>query len=141
MNYFKTIQAEEVEELFQQKARLDPKSVGSEPIVRAVKKGLRTSEIQGLHGHPVGLRASPALFEALVELIVVRETSCFRNRASFTFLRRWVAQDWPQIQSINRLLGVLSMPRSIGEEPYSIAISLLEKGLILGKFHTLMTKN
>lgn len=55
MNYFKTMQAE-VKELLQQKAGLDPKSVGSEPIARTAKKGIRTSKTQKLHDYPVSLR-------------------------------------------------------------------------------------
>lgn len=106
--------------------------------------------MQGLSDYLQGLQTSPALFESLVESIVVPETSFFRNRASFVFLRQWIAQEWPERLSerlperlsekspkgpVKRQLRILSIPCSTGEEPYSVAIALLEEGLSLDDFH------
>ncbi len=134
MDQYTAIQAE-VEALLRQKIGLNPESVGCRSILRAVKKGVRASKNQALSYYLLGLQTSSALFESLVESVVVPETSFFRNRASFVFLRQWVGQDWPQTKLINRPLRVLSMPCSTGEEPYSIAISLLEEKLSLAEFH------
>jgi chemotaxis protein methyltransferase WspC len=140
----------EIEALLRQKIGLNPDSIGSRSILRAVKKGMRTGKMQGLSDYLQGLQTSPALFESLVESIVVPETSFFRNRASFVFLRQWIAQEWPERLSerlperlpeksperpAKRQLRVLSVPCSTGEEPYSVAIALLEEGLSLDDFH------
>ncbi|MEO0771312.1 MAG: CheR family methyltransferase, partial [Cyanobacteria bacterium J06649_4] len=100
-------------------------------ILRAVRKGMRTGQMDGLSDYFAALKASPEQFESLVESIVVSETSFFRNRASFVYLRQWVAQTWQR----KRPLRVLSLPCSTGEEPYSIAITLLEEGLSMDEFH------
>lgn len=121
----------EIENMLRQKIGLNPESVGSRSILRAVKKGMRSGKMQGLSDYLDGLQASPETFEALVESVVVPETSFFRNRASFVFLRQWVAHEWKG----ERPLRVLSLPCSTGEEPYSIAITLLEEGLGLEDFH------
>lgn len=137
MEYTRVIQ-QEIEDLLRQKIGLNPESVGSSSIFRAVKKGMRTGKMQGLSDYLSSLQSSPMLFEALVESIVVPETSFFRNRASFVFLRQWLAQEWldPSNNRVaNRPLRVLSIPCSTGEEPYSIAITLLEEGLELDGFH------
>lgn len=135
MEYTRMIQRE-IEDLLRQKIGLNPDSVGSRSILRAVKKGMRTGKMQGLSDYLVSLRTSPQLFEALVESIVVPETSFFRNRAAFVFLRQWISQEWqPQNRTAKRPLRVLSIPCSTGEEPYSIAITLLEEGMALEDFH------
>ena len=121
----------EIESMLRQKIGLNPESVGSRSILRAVKKGMRTGKMQGLTDYLSGLQASPQLFESLVESVVVPETSFFRNRASFVFLRQWIAHEWQGGQP----LRVLSLPCSTGEEPYSITITLLEEGLGLDEFH------
>ena len=120
----------EIENLLRRKIGLNPDSVGSRSILRAVKKGMRTGKMKALSDYLEHLQASPQQFESLVESIVVPETSFFRNRASFVFLRQWVSQEW----SRHRPLRVLSLPCSTGEEPYSITITLLEEGLSLDEF-------
>ncbi|MEL6158323.1 MAG: CheR family methyltransferase [Cyanobacteria bacterium J06623_5] len=130
MKYDETIQ-NEIENLLRQKIGLNPESVGSRSILRAVKKGMRMGKMQGLSDYLTSLQDSPERFESLIESVVVPETSFFRNRASFVFLRQWIAQSWQR----TRPLRVLSLPCSTGEEPYSIVITLLEEGLSLDEFH------
>ncbi|MGB3297473.1 MAG: protein-glutamate O-methyltransferase CheR [Phormidesmis sp.] len=131
----------EIEDLLRRKIGLDPDVIGARYWVRAVKKGMRMSKIQNLSDYLEALKTSPALFEALVESVVVFETSFFHNRAAFAFLRQWVAQAWvrperkrPNAKESKRKLRVLSVPCATGEEPYSIAITLLEAGLSLNDF-------
>ncbi|MFK8183753.1 MAG: CheR family methyltransferase [Phormidesmis sp.] len=136
-----------VEELLRQRIGLNPESIGSRSILRAVRKGMRTGKMNGISDYVKGLEDNPDLFEALVSSIVVPETSFFRNRASFVFLRQWVSQEWSKTksahqenensssQTAHQKLRILSIPCSTGEEPYSIAITLLEEGLSLDEFH------
>lgn len=121
----------EIENMLRQKIGLNPESVGTRSILRAVKKGMRTGKMQGLSDYWAGLKRSPETFTSLVEAVVVPETSFFRNRASFVYLRQWVAREW----AATRPLRVLSLPCSTGEEPYSIVITLLEEGLSFDQFH------
>ena len=125
----------EIENMLRQKIGLNPESVGSRSILRAVKRGMRTGKMQRMSDYWSGLQSSPEEFTALVESVVVPETSFFRNRASFVFLRQWIAQEWkPQRWKCQRPLRVLSMPCSTGEEPYSVTITLLEEGLTFDEF-------
>lgn len=136
----------EIEDLLRQRMGLNPDSIGSRSILRVVRKEMRSSGVKDFPDYLTKLKNSPALFEALVESIVIRETSFFRHRPAFTFLRQWVAQTWKRNALSNfpagaaggqfptRPLRVLSMPCSTGEEPYSIAIALLDEGLSLDEF-------
>ena len=122
----------EIEALLRQRMGLNPDSIGSRSILRVVTGEMRSSGFQTLSDYVAKLRNSPALFESLVESVVIRETSFFRNRPAFTFLRQW-AQAWKGRHTAGPL-RVLSMPCSTGEEPYSIAIALLEEGFSLNEF-------
>ncbi|MEM9087870.1 MAG: CheR family methyltransferase [Cyanobacteria bacterium P01_F01_bin.53] len=136
MDYEQTMQLE-IEALLRQRIGLNPESVGARSIMRAVKRGMRTGKMQGVSDYVKELQTSPDLFESLVESIVVPETSFFRNRASFVFLRQWVLQEWlgsSDRRATARPLRVLSLPCSTGEEPYSIAITLQEDGLTPDQF-------
>ena len=123
----------QVEELLRQKIGLNPDSVGSRSILRAVRKGMRSGKMQATSDYLKGLQETPEVFKALVESVVVPETSFFRNRASFVFLRQWIAQEWLK-RAVKRPIRVLSIPCSTGEEPYSIAIALREEGLAFDEF-------
>ena len=107
----------QVEELLRQKIGLNPDSVGSRSILRAVRKGMRSGKMQATSDYLKGLQETPEVFKALVESVVVPETSFFRNRASFVFLRQWIAQEWLK-RAVKRPIRVLSIPCSTGEEPY-----------------------
>ncbi|NJM98433.1 MAG: protein-glutamate O-methyltransferase CheR [Phormidesmis sp. RL_2_1] len=132
--------------MLRQRIGLNSESIGAQAILRAVKKGMRQGKMQELTDYLASLRTSPALFDALVESVVIPETSFFRNRAAFVFLRQWVANKVASevasevagevaSKPAHRPLRVLSLACSTGEEPFSIAITLLEEGLTLDDFH------
>jgi len=72
--------------------------------------------------------SSPNEFQELVEAVVVPETWFFRDMESYSFLIEYIQKEWI-LNNKARPISILSMPCSSGEEPYSIAISLLESGL------------
>ncbi len=139
----------EIEDLLRQRMGLNPDSIGSRSILRVVRREMHSSGVKNFPDYLTKLKNSPALFEALVESIVIRETSFFRNRPAFTFLRQWVAQEWQRNapsnfpadaaegQRTTQPLRALSIPCSTGEEPYSIAIALLRAGLSLDEFEVM----
>lgn len=72
------------------------------------------------------LSRSKKEFEELLELIVVPETWFFREKEGIDFLKdhiRKIAKAAPK----NKVVKILSLPCSSGEEPYSIAMALLEE--------------
>ncbi len=71
--------------------------------------------------------------DELVEEIVVPETWFFRDSEPFVYLRKYVTENIAS-GSIKRPLRALSVPSSTGEEAYSIAITLMEAGLMEDEF-------
>lgn len=81
------------------------------------------------------LRDSAHELQELIELIVVPETWFFRDKSAFDFLSSYINK-WLTKKSPREKLNVLSLPCSTGEEPYSIAMTLLKLGLP-EKFYTI----
>lgn len=123
---------DEIEELLRQRLGLDSNSIGSRMIARAVAQRQAACKISDRVSYLKFLRSSPQEFDCLVEAIVVPETWFFRDKEPFVYLRHYL-QEWRS--SASDLLRILSIPCSTGEEPYSIAMTLLDAGLSPRQFH------
>lgn len=69
-----------------------------------------------------------------LEYLVVPETWLFRHKESYQFLKFLVHEEWMKQDRRTEPLRILSIPCSTGEEPYSLAITLLEAGVPPGWF-------
>ena len=80
-------------------------------------------------------RASAAELQALIEAVVVPETWFFRDREAFATLGRDRARERMAADSRrDGVLRLLSLPSSTGEEPYSMAMALLDAGVPANRF-------
>jgi chemotaxis protein methyltransferase WspC len=113
-------------ELLGQTIGLDVASVGLSLIERAVKERVRANDLRDISQYAELLPRSQAELQSLVEIVVIPETFFFRSPESFTALRQIVGE-----QSLfgTHKIRVLSVACSTGEEPYSIAMTLLDAGL------------
>ena len=68
------------------------------------------------------LVSEPMLLEALINALTVNETYFFREMGQIHFL-------CDRFSTLKRPFRILCAPGSTGEEPYTLAISLLEKGI------------
>jgi chemotaxis protein methyltransferase WspC len=119
------------EELLRSSIGLDAASIGRSAVDRAVQERAR---ICGLPAGEYGgyLRSSDIELQALIDTVVVPETWFFRDQASFELLAQLAREEWlPRAAATMRLL---SLPSSTGEEPYSMAMTLLDAGLAPGRF-------
>jgi len=117
-----------VEELLSKKIGLEPESIGRKRIADAVNTRMELFMIDDVNKYLHKLRSDPAEFEELIEDVTVPETWFFRDTESFNYLKKYVHDENPA--SERNIFRVLSVPCSTGEEPYSIAITLLEAGLL-----------
>lgn len=124
----------EGEALLREKIGLDPNSIGSDAIAIAIKQRMIECQITDINSYLQKIHESPQELDALIDNVIIPETWFFRDRESFKYLQQYVVSEWlPHYK--NRVLRILSVPCSTGEEPYSIAISLLEAGLNPADFH------
>lgn len=122
-----------IESLLNQKIGLDSTTIGSLTIKRAVEHRCSACGLSDINTYFQVLQSSPQEFAELVEKIVVPETYFFRDSKSFDFLINFVRSEWAPSSS-NSVLRLLSVPCSTGEEPYSMAIALIEAGLPTNRF-------
>ncbi|UCJ18800.1 chemotaxis protein CheR [Pseudomonas sp. MM211] len=107
---------------------LDAESVGQVVIERAVRQRVAALGCADEEAYWLQLQASAIEQQALVEAVVVPETWFFRYPESFVALAQLARERVSQIMGV-RPLRILSLPCSSGEEPYSIAMALLDAGL------------
>ncbi|MGE8146740.1 CheR family methyltransferase [Pseudomonas frederiksbergensis] len=107
---------------------LDVASVGPAIIERAVRQRTTASQALTADEYWHTLQGSRDEQQALIEAVIVPETWFFRYPESFATLAKLAAKRLGDINNM-RALRILSLPCSTGEEPYSIAMALLDAGL------------
>jgi chemotaxis protein methyltransferase WspC len=107
---------------------LDVTSVGPAIIERAVRQRTTLSQAADSDGYWRLLQGSRDEQQALIEAVIVPETWFFRYPESFATLGKLARARLKELNNM-RALRILSLPCSTGEEPYSIAMALLDAGL------------
>lgn len=115
---------ERLEQLLRSLIGLDASTLGRGAVERALRQRLKASAMdeEAYWSH---VRQSPTEQRALIESIVVPETWFFRYPESFALLATQ-ARALQRRLAIGRPLRLLSLPCSSGEEPYSMAIAMLD---------------
>lgn len=124
---------EHIERLLKSRIGLDAESVGRSVIERAVRQRMNQLGQGDLEGYWTTLGGSPREQQALVEAVVVPETWFFRYPESFNALGSLALERHAQLHGA-RPLRLISLPCSSGEEPCSIAMTLLDSGLMPQQF-------
>ena len=124
----------EFEELLKQSMGLDAASIGSSAITHAVQARMAACELRDSPAYLELVRASSNELQALIEAVVVPETWFFRDREAFAALARIATEEWLRTHTPG-VMRLLSLPCSSGEEPYSMAMALLDTGFPASLFH------
>jgi chemotaxis protein methyltransferase WspC len=119
-----------IEALLARTIGLNRASIGLRSFERAIEERMVACGDADPGAFADRLENSSEELQALVEEIVVPETWFFRDEQPFRFLARWVASR----SGLGRVFRVLSIPCSTGEEPYSIAMTLIDRGLPAASF-------
>jgi chemotaxis protein methyltransferase WspC len=105
---------------------LDIESIGSKGIDNSIRALMSEHHILTEDEFLLSLNNSSNLHYQLFEKIIVPETWFFRDSKPYEYLDLWLHQN--KELYYDKTLQILSAPCSTGEEPYSIAISLIESG-------------
>jgi chemotaxis protein methyltransferase WspC len=121
------------ETLLNETMGLNPAAVSSDSISRAVRERMATCGLVDEVAYSALARRSPRELQALIETVAVPESWFFRDPNAFAEMTRAAVElsspgDQPAV------LRLLSLPCSTGEEPYSMAMSLLDAGFRPGRF-------
>jgi len=113
----------------QERIGLDVASVGEQMVERALRQRCTALDAVDLDDYWLRLQQSHPEQQALIEAVIVPETWFFRYPESFTALVELARKRQVELGGV-RPLRILSLPCSTGEEPYSIAMALLEAGVL-----------
>ncbi len=119
-----------VEHLLARTIGIDPERIGRARIARAATDEAARLGAVDLADYAARLAHARPLLERLIERVVVHESWFFRDEGPFATLRAWADA---HRRDPDRL-RLLSAPCADGEEPYSIAITLLEAGVDPARF-------
>ena len=127
MNEPSALPSTAAEELLRCWIGLDPHSIGEAAIRRAVRLRMLSLGIDDVQTFVRLVETDKTERDRLVEEVVVAESWFFRDHQVYDHLRRFVAA---RIKARpGEPVRILSAPCAAGEEPYSIAMSLLDSGL------------
>ena len=112
---------------------LDVESVGEPMLDRALRQRCVAVGAVDLDHYWLRLQQSADEQQALIEAVIVPETWFFRYPESFTALASLAHKRLAELAGA-RPLRLLSLPCSTGEEPYSLAMALLDAGIAPGAF-------
>lgn len=132
----------DIERLLRDTMGLDAQTLGANAIERAVRSrlaelspALRDAPSYSLYWQR--LQQSPQELQALIEAVVVPETWFFRHREAFAALAQMALDERTARRGTLRetqALRLLSLPCATGEEPYSIAMAMLDAGFGTSEF-------
>lgn len=112
----------------QERIGLDVESVGVPMVERALHQRSLALNAADLDDYWLRLQQSPGEQQALIEAVIVPETWFFRYPESFTALVDLAHKRLAELAG-ERPLRLLSLPCSTGEEPYSLAMALLDSAI------------
>lgn len=123
-----------IEKFLNQKIGIAVNIIGSHKLAQTAENRQIACGLRDLDTYFKFLQTSTQELEEFVEKIVVPETWFFRDRKPFDLLINYVQSEWLKKSDRSKKLRLLSAPCSSGEEPYSMAIALLEAGLSANRF-------
>jgi chemotaxis protein methyltransferase WspC len=112
---------------------LDIASIGTSALEHALRKRLAACGLVDTNAYLERLCSSNTELQELIEAVVVSETWFFRDREAFAALVRNVYDPASGLQAKGKM-RLLSLPCSTGEEPYTIAMALLDAGIGAERF-------
>jgi len=124
--------AVEIVQLLRETIGLDPDSIGQPAVERAIQERQAANGLSDARAYSARVLTSKDELQALVESIVVPETWFFRDPGAFDALSAVVRHG--ALPMAMEPLRLLSVPSSTGEEPYSIAMALLDAGVPSARF-------
>ena len=122
----------EIEQLLRDTIGLDADSIGRPTLDRAILERRSACGSADVRAYAAQVWSSKEELQALIEAVVVPETWFFRDPGAFDALSAVVRHG--ALPMATEPLRLLSVPSSTGEEPYSMAMALLDAGVPSARF-------
>ena len=123
---------QEITSLLETRIGLNAISIGRQTLEHAISIRMAVLKLLNATEYVQRLRANAEEWQAFVEEMIVPESWFFREITPFECIRAFMQQ-----VERRKPLRLLSIPCSRGEEPYSLAMTLLDVGLLPLQFEIL----
>lgn len=107
---------------------LSVESIGADTVRRIAERRMREVGVKKLTDYLALVMRSEVEKQALIDDVTVPETWFFRDHEPFKYLVQFVRKLRSASSAPTKPIRILSVPCSTGEEPYSIAMMLLDAG-------------
>ena len=124
----------EIERLLWETTGLQPSSTSMGVTERALTRRMTAHDLTSVEDYVRIARASEQELQALIEESVIPETWFLRDRPALDAMVQYAMETWLPANPAGAVLQILCIPCSTGEEPYSVAMSLLDAGMPREKF-------
>lgn len=120
---------EKIVALLYESMGLHADSIGKQAILDSVNIRMSDCNITKIDDYYHKISTQSEELKELIEEVVIPETWFFRDNKPFKQLIKFANEEWGEKTS-NKPLRILSLPCATGEEPYSIAMTMLDAGFM-----------
>lgn len=118
--------------IVKEKIGLDSSTIGDSTIEKIIQQRMHKCKIDDFEKYYHLINDNREELSELLEVVVIPETWFFRDIRPFEVIYKKIKQQIAENQS--SIFKVLSIPSSTGEEPYSLAMYLIDKGIDAARF-------
>jgi len=118
--------------IVKEKIGLDSSTIGDSTIEKIIQQRMHQCKIDDFESYYYLVKDSREELSELLEVVVIPETWFFRDIRPFEIIYKKINQQITENRSST--FKILSIPSSTGEEPYSLVMYLLDKGIDESRF-------
>lgn len=122
-----------IEQRLRQVMGLDGETIGASSLQRVIRLRMKAAGCATHEAYDHLLSTSATEWNQLIEAVVITETWFFRDPQAFAALAGLMQKEWLPAHTSGPA-RLLSLPCSSGEEPYSMAMALLDAGVPAARF-------